>query len=359
MKLKIQDMIISPASAVRDAMAAIDRGAHQIALVVDTGGFLTATVTDGDIRRNLLRGINLDDPITEVIHGDPLTVRSSASAEDIRKLMRKSGLNHIPILDDQGRLTDLAWIGDLSATTSLDTHVVIMAGGLGMRLRPLTETLPKPMLSVGGKPLLELIISNLTNQGFGRFTISLNYLGHIVREYFGDGARLNAEIDYVEETEKMGTAGALSLLPERPQNPFLVMNGDLLTSIRFKSLLDFHAETSPAATMCAREFSMEVPYGVIETQATSLIKIREKPIHNHLVNAGIYVLTPNVLDMLETGIPLDMPMLLERLMGAGDKVSVFPISEYWMDIGQAEDLERAQQEYDMIFNSDKHQRVAN
>ena len=258
--------------------------------------------------------------------------------------MRERQLHHVPLVDAAGRVVDLLWIDDVARTARRSTPVILMAGGLGMRLRPLTETLPKPMLPIGGRPILEQIIESFAEQGYVRFTLSLNYLGEIIRDHFGDGARFGVEIDYIEETDRMGTAGALSLLPERPAEPVIVMNGDLLTSVRFDALMRFHHETGAAATLCARQFDMQVPYGVIDADGTRLRGIVEKPVHRHFVNAGVYVLSPGVFDALVPGTPLDMPDLLSGLADRGETVSVFPIREYWLDIGRHEDLERARTE---------------
>ncbi|WP_366654191.1 nucleotidyltransferase family protein [Fodinicurvata sp. EGI_FJ10296] len=347
MREEITHLLISPDATLREAVATIDRGARQIALVVNGDGLLVATVTDGDVRRGLLKGADLDTPVASVMHTNPVVTNASDGPEAARRLMRERNLHHMPIVDDSGLLVDLARIDEVAGPAPNATRVVLMAGGLGKRLRPLTESIPKPMLPVGGRPLLELIIRNLLGQGFSRFTISVNYRGDMLRDYFGDGTRLGAEIDYIDEDTPMGTAGALSLLPSRPQTPFIVMNGDILTSVPFESLLRFHEETGAAATMCARDYTVQVPYGVIRMDGSRLVDIEEKPMHSHFVNAGIYVLSPELLDDLERGIPLDMTSLFERLIARGDHAAVFPIREYWMDIGRVEDLERARADFEM------------
>lgn len=348
---KLKSLILSESATVRDAMRAIDRGARQIALVVESDGQLLATVTDGDIRRGLLRGIGLEAPVAEVMHTGFTAVTEAEGHEAALRLMKSRGLHQVPIIDAVGRLVDLALVDEVPGMVRRDTRVVLMAGGLGTRLRPLTETVPKPMLPVGGKPILELILRNFTEQGFHDFTISLNYKGEMIRDYFGAGSRFNARIDYVEETKRMGTAGALSLLETRPESPFIVMNGDLLTAIPFDALVRFHHETDALATMCARDYPMQVPYGVIEVEDTALRRIVEKPTYSHFVNAGIYVLSPDALDHVSADEFLDMPILFERIMDSGAHASVFPIQEYWMDIGRAEDLQQARSEYDDLFGA--------
>lgn len=336
---------------VREAMAAIDRGARQVALVVDDAGRLLATVTDGDIRRGLLRGVGLDGPVTEVMHRAFTASRADEGRDAALGLMRARGLHQMPIIDAAGRLIDLAVIDEVPTLARHDTRVVLMAGGLGTRLRPLTETVPKPMLPIGGRPILELILRNFTEQGFHSFTIALNYKGDMIRDHFGNGSRFNARIDYVEETRRMGTAGALSLIETRPDGPFIVMNGDLLTTIPCDALLRFHQETGAMGTMCARDYSLQVPYGVIEVEDTTLRRIVEKPTYSHFVNAGIYVLSPGALDHVEAGEFLDMPTLFERMIDSGARASVFPIQEYWMDIGRPEDLHKARNEFGEIFGA--------
>lgn len=343
---RLDTITVGLSATIRGAMAAIDKGARQIALVTDAEGRLLATITDGDIRRGLLRGVALDSPILEVMHTGFSFVTEAEGREVALRLMRVRGLRQMPIVDDAGRLIDLALADEAAGMVRRDTRVVLMAGGLGTRLRPLTETVPKPMLPVGGKPILELILRTFTEQGFHDFTIALNYKGEMIRDYFGDGRDFNARIDYLEENKRMGTAGALSLLKDRPESPFIVMNGDLLTTFPFEALVQFHHETDAVATMCAREYSMQVPYGVIEMEGTKLRGIVEKPTHSYYVNAGIYVLSPEALDYVEPDNWLDMPTLFERLISDAKTASVFPLPEYWIDIGRMEDLERARAEFD-------------
>lgn len=342
---KLRPLLISPAASVRDALAAIDRGSRQIALVVDENDRLLGTVTDGDIRRALLRGASLDTTVTEVVNKDFTAAQDSKGLGSARELMRQRKLNQIPLLDHAGRVVDLVHVDGRSGPDRRDTRVILMAGGLGTRLRPLTETIPKPMLEIGGRPILERIIQRLTESGFHDFTIALNYRGEMIRDHFGDGTAFDARIDYVEEAKRMGTAGALSLLTTRPAAPFIVMNGDLLTDMSFGALMAFHEESGAAATMCARDFPMQVPYGVLEVEGTMLQRIVEKPTYSYFVNAGIYVLAPETLDHVYPGDFLDMPTLFERVIAAGGQAAVFPIREAWTDIGRHEDLQQARSEF--------------
>ena len=345
----LKSLTIAPETTIRAALEVIDRSKRQIALVVDDEGRLVASLTDGDVRRGLLRGVALDAPVSEVMHTSPTTVRQGAPDAATRRLIAERKLHHVPVLDAAGRLVDLALVEDLFGVRPNPARIVLMAGGLGTRLRPLTETVPKPMLEVGGKPLLEQIIAGFAEQGFWRITVSVNYRKEMVQDYFGDGSALGVEIDYLEEDKRMGTAGALSLLPERPEGPFVVMNGDLLVSLRFDQLLDFHRRLHATGTMVVREYAHQVPYGVVRHEGDLMTGIEEKPVARYFVNGGIYVLSPEALDHVPEGEPLDMPDLLTALNGAQKRVAVFPLRDYWRDIGRMDDLEAARSEFGTVF----------
>lgn len=342
---EMEALSVGTAATLREVFVAIDRGSRQIALVIDPVGKLVGTVTDGDVRRALLRGATLETPVTEAMQVDFSSIKLGDDPQMARDLMLRRKIHQIPVVDSEQHLIDLVHLDDLVGLTERHTRVFLMAGGLGTRLRPLTETVPKPMLTVSGRPILEQIISSFVDQGFRDFTIALNYKGDMIRDHFEDGSQFNARIEYVQEDKRMGTAGALSLLTSRPEGPLIVMNGDLLTSLRFDSVLRFHEETGARATMCAREYSIQVPFGVIDVDGTALRGVVEKPTHSHLVNAGIYVLSPDVLDYIEPETSLDMPNLFERLIADRKTVSVFPIHEDWIDIGRIEDLERARRTF--------------
>lgn len=345
----MKSLVIDAQTSIREALGAIDRSKRQIALVIDGDGKLVATVTDGDVRRGILNGVDLDGPVAQVMHTTPTTLTQGAPDAEARRLIRERKLQHVPVIDEQGRLVDLATVSDLFGVTPNDTRVVLMAGGLGTRLRPLTETVPKPMLTVGGKPLLEQILGVFADQGFWKISISVNYRREIVQDYFGDGSKFGVDIEYIEEDQAMGTAGALSLLTHRPKNPFIVMNGDLLVSLQFADLLAFHRELSATGTMVVREYEHQIPYGVVRSADNLMTGIEEKPTERYFVNGGIYVLSPEALDHVVPGQPLDMPSLLTALKGADQKVGVFPLRDYWRDIGQMDDLEAARSEFDSVF----------
>ncbi len=346
---ELKALTIGPEASLRAAIEAIDRSKRQIALVVDADGKLVATVTDGDVRRGILRGVDLDGPVRQVMHVTPTTITEGAPDAETRRLIRDRKLAHVPVLDVGGRLVDLATVQDLFGVTPNDTRIVLMAGGLGTRLRPLTEKIPKPMLPVGGKPILEQIIGRFADQGFWRISISVNYRAEMVRDHFGTGEGMGVEIDYIEEERAMGTAGALSLLAERPEAPFIVMNGDVLVALQFPELLAFHREKSATGTLIVREYEQQVPYGVVRSADGLMTGIEEKPVERYYVNAGIYVLSPEALDRLTPGHPLDMPDLLSAIAADGQNVGVFPLRDYWRDIGRIADLEAARSEFDSVF----------
>lgn len=345
----LKDLTVGPGVTVREAIEAIDRSRRQIALVVDGEGRLLATVTDGDVRRGILRGVDLDGPVAQVMHTAPTTVTEGVPDAATRRLIRERKLHHVPVIDAAGRLVDLATVEDLFGVTPRDTRVVLMAGGLGTRLRPLTETVPKPMLMVGGRPLLEQIIAVFADQGFWRISVSVNYRAEMVKAHFGDGSAFGVRIEYIDEDRAMGTAGALSLLGERPEGPFIVMNGDLLVALQFPDLLAHHRDSGAEATMVVREYEHQIPYGVVRAEAGVMTGIEEKPVERYFVNGGIYVLAPEALDRLAGPEPLDMPALLSRIAGAGGRVGVYPLRDYWRDIGRIDDLEAARSEFGSIF----------
>ena len=318
--------------------------------MVDGDGRLLGTVTDGDVRRAILRGVALDDAVAQVMNHNPTTARQEDDRETLLRLMRQRKLHQIPLLDATWRVVGLQVLDHLLQPTRRENPVVLMAGGLGSRLSPLTDDTPKPLLHVGSKPILETILEAFVHHGFGTFFLSVNYLAEQVEAHFGDGSRWGVQIEYLRERERLGTAGALSLLPQRPTAPLFVMNGDLLTRLNFGTLLDFHTEHAAAATMCVREYEMQVPYGVIETRSHRILDIREKPTERYLVNAGVYVLQPETLDLIPEDAFFDMPDLFKRLIERDRETAVFPIREYWMDIGQVADFKRANGDYDEVFS---------
>lgn len=344
-----KDVLVSAQTSLRDAAQVLDANALQIVLVVDENRKLLGTVTDGDIRRAILSGISLADSVQNVMNSNPTFARVEDSKDSILAEIKRKSLNHMPIVDQEGRVVGLDTLAKLITPKIKQNRVVLMAGGLGSRLRPLTNDCPKPMLKVGGKPLLETIIENFIEHGFHRFYISVNYMSEVVKDYFGDGSRWGVDIVYLHEDQKLGTAGALSLLPERPAEPLLVMNGDLLTKVNFCQLLDFHISHQAMGTMCVREYDFQVPYGVVKIENHRIAGIDEKPVQRFFVNAGIYVLQPDTLNMIAPNTFFDMPSLFERLIEKQAETAVFPVREYWLDIGHMADFDRANGEYTKVF----------
>ena len=340
---------LTPDTSIREALLNLDRSSMQIVLVADAAGRLLGTVTDGDLRRALLRGATLESPVEQAMNREPCVGRQQESPLIWQQRMQRNALRHLPILDRDGRLVDL--IHDKpKGPARWPNPVVLMLGGLGMRLRPLTRKVPKPMLMVGDKPILETILEHVAQQGFSHFYFCINYLGEMIRDHFGDGSRWGVQIEYVEEKQRLGTAGALGLLENPPEQDILVMNGDLLTKADLGALLSFHREHRHQATVCVREHRQQVPYGVMEMNGTRITRLVEKPIYRYFVNAGIYALSPEAVERVPKNRPYDMPQLLSDLMRRQLPVGGFPLTEYWLDIGQLPDFERAQADFDLHFS---------
>jgi dTDP-glucose pyrophosphorylase len=343
----LKSNLLEPTATIGEAIAVIEASAVKIALVVDAEHRLLGTITDGDVRRGFLKGLGLESPASDVMNASPITAQNGDSLETFGALMARTYRRQLPLLDEQNRVVGLVDESDFSEPVSRENLVFVLAGGLGTRLRPLTEAQPKPMLAVGGKPILQRILESFIGAGFSNFCFSLGYRGEQIREYFGDGGRWNVSIDYVEETEPLGTAGPLGLISRRPNHPVLVINGDVLTEMNFQHLLDFHMESGADATICARAYHFEIPFGVMELDGQGVVAISEKPTVDVLVNAGIYCLGPEVVDRIraKTG-RSDMPDMLREAIDAKQRVSAFPIHEYWIDVGRLNDLERAQLDLD-------------
>lgn len=347
MKKNWREILIHPDAVVRDAVEAINRGGQQICLVVDEDNTLLGTVSDGDIRRSLLKGIDMEASVTGVMNASPHVAPENASNDSILDIMQTHVLRQIPKLDENGRVVGLAHINDLvSPPERRENWVVLMAGGLGTRLRPLTEDTPKPLLPVGDKPILETILEGFVEQNFHKFYISVNYKAQAIKEHFGDGSKWGVEIRYLEEAERLGTAGALKLMPERPNLPLVIMNGDLLTHVNFPDLLDYHQDQESKATMCVREYDFKVPFGVVAIDNNRIREIDEKPVHRFFVNAGIYVLDPGLVDLIPKDGIYDMTSLFEQAIGDGQNTAAFPIHEYWLDVGRIDDLDRANRDFE-------------
>jgi len=337
-------------ATILDAIQKIDASSLQIALVVDDQNKLLGTITDGDIRRCILKGMPLSGPARQIMNPSPVTSRVGGGRESALASMQRKRIHQIPIVDEHGRVVGLETLDEYIRPRLRPNRVVLMAGGPGSRLYPLTADCPKPMLKVGNKPLLEIILENFIEYGFHQFYVSVNYMAEVVKTHFGDGSAWGADIRYLQEDQKLGTAGGLSLLPERPAESLLVMNGDLLTKVNFAQLLDFHKSHHAEATMCVREYDFQVPYGVVRIDDQRLVAIDEKPKQHFFVNAGIYVLEPDALSLIPANSYFDMPSLFEKLIAKKRSTAVFPIREYWLDIGQVADYDRAKVDFGQNFS---------
>ena len=346
-----RDILLKPTSTIKEALQIIDSGAMKIALVIDKDEKLLGTLTDGDIRRGLLNNLTLDDSIESVIFKTPTVCNVEDTKEDILKVAIERKLYQVPIVDNEGKLVGIEEMDELLKPSVRMNKVVLMVGGLGTRLRPLTENIPKPMLKVGNKPILETIILNFKKYGFTNIILSVSYKSEIIEEYFKDGREFGVNIEYIHETKRMGTAGALSLMREKLNEPFFVMNGDLLTNINFEHMMEYHLSNKAIATMGVREYDFQVPYGVVNVDGENILSIEEKPVHSFFVSGGVYVLESKVLEFIPNDEFYDMPTLFEKVIENKMKSVSFPIREYWLDIGRLEEFEKANNEFIEVFNA--------
>lgn len=333
--------LLAADATIERAIHNLDESHLQIAIVVLDSAIMIGTITDGDIRRGLLRGLGLKDPIETLIQREAFVVTPEMSRETALHLMQANRLRQLPVVDSERRVVGLHLWDELSAPSARPNAMVIMAGGLGSRLRPHTDDCPKPLLRVAGRPILEHIVERAKAERVHHFLIAINYLGHMIEDYFGDGSRWQVHIDYLREESPGGTAGAISLLNPRPTVPFLVSNGDVLTDIRYGELLDFHCRHGACATMAVRQHEWRHPFGVVHTKGVDIIGFEEKPIARSHVNAGVYVLEPAALDVVRVGEHCDMPTLFSRLQERAARTIVYPMHEPWLDLGTKDDWERA------------------
>lgn len=325
-------------ATIGQAIRNLDEIAIKIVLVVNEAGVLEGTVSDGDIRRGLLNGLDLSSPISSIVHRNALVAPPELSRELVMQLMVANKIQQIPVVDDGHRIVDLHLWDAIVAPPKRSNLMVIMAGGLGSRLRPYTDNCPKPLLPVAGKPMLEHIIERAKLEGFSHFVLAINYLGQMIEDHFGDGQKFDVRIDYLREESPLGTSGALSLLNPLPDAPFVVTNGDVITDIRYGELLDFHLRQNAEATMAVRVHEWEHPFGVVQTQGIEIIGFEEKPIMRTHINAGVYVVDPAALSFLESGGHCDMPTLFERLQIKKKRTVAYPMHEPWLDVGRPDDL---------------------
>ncbi len=347
---QLDSLCVSPDASIREVIRCIDRNSKGIALVADNKHRLTGTVTDGDIRRAVLNGISLDMPVKMLLdskknslYPQPITAPLGTDKSVLLELMRKHTVRQVPLLDSQGCVADLVLMRELVPHLEPSMQALVMAGGRGKRLRPLTEDLPKPMLPIGNRPILELIIDQLRDAGIRQVSISTHYKPEKITEHFGNGDEFGVKLNYVSEDTPLGTAGALGLM-DVPQEPVLVINGDIFTQVDLKAMLNYHCENKADLTVAVREYDFQVPYGVLECEGHLVCQIKEKPKYSFFINAGIYLLQPSVYHYIHSGQHLDMTELIEVLIAEERPVISFPIVEYWLDIGQHTDYQQAQED---------------
>ncbi|MEL4420905.1 nucleotidyltransferase family protein [Shewanella algae] len=338
------NVLIKPNDSIRDALEIINNEALRVALVVDNNQHLVGVVTDGDIRRGLLKNLSLAEPVLLVMNPSPTTAKAGTSREDLIEMMEQKGILSIPLLEDEGKVVGLETLYDALHRPKHQNPVFLMAGGFGTRLRPLTDNCPKPMLKIGKKPILETVICSFIKAGFVNFYISTHYMPELIHAHFGDGSKFGVNITYVHEQTPLGTGGALGLLPKGlPEGlPLIMMNGDVLTKVDFQRLLDFHVSHNADATVCVREYDYQIPYGVINGEGNKITSMVEKPMQRFFVNAGIYVVSPRLIQSVPENHRIDMPTLLEKHMQERNNILMFPIHEYWLDIGRMDDFKKAQ-----------------
>lgn len=337
---------VAPGATIRDVLARIERGGEGLALVLDEERRLLGVITDGDVRRAMLANLPFTTPAIELlqqkaVRGAPFTLPVDTARVELLRVMNERGLRHIPLVDGAGQVVDVALMSQLAREAELPLRAVVMAGGLGVRLRPLTEDLPKPMLPVGDRPVMEHIIEQLREVGIRKVSVTTHYKPEKIVEHFGTGDRFGVDISYVREDQPLGTAGALGLLRDLGE-PLLVMNADILTDIDFRVMLAYHRENQADLTVAVRRYEVAVPYGVVESDGARMTRLVEKPSIGFFINAGIYLVEPRVLEHIPAGERHDMTDLIQRLLDAGRPVASFPVHEYWIDIGRPDDYQQAQ-----------------
>ena len=345
---EVRSVTVGPGVSITEALAVLDRTGTGIVLVVGRARRLIGTVTDGDVRRAILQGISLDESVTVLLDfrgKEPIVAKPTTLPTERLRLMRERSIRHLPILDQAGRVVELALLSELSDRPQSSVSAIVFAGGYGTRLRPLTETLPKPMLPIGGRPLLERIIQSLAASGIDDVQITTCFMAEKIKDHFGDGRHLGVDIRYIDEQRPLGTAGALGLI-DRPKKLTLAVNGDILTDLNFHTLVDFHRDHEADMTVAVRKYELQVEYGVVESDGIETTGLIEKPSFHFFINAGIYVLEPAVFDHVPRGAPLDMPDLIGSLIADKRRVISFPVREYWLDVGRHDDYAQANDDFE-------------
>jgi dTDP-glucose pyrophosphorylase len=344
----IKKIKITINTTIQQALKIISNGGFQVAVVVDNRGNFLGTLTDGDIRNGFLKGLNINSSIETIFSKKPIIAKKDYSREKLLKLAISNKIHQIPVVDNNKKVIGIHILDELIEPKVKSNKIVIMAGGMGLRLRPLTKNIPKPMLKVGNKPILQILVEKLKKEGYENFVICVNYKSEIIKNYFSSGKKFGVKIEYIQEKKRMGTAGALSLFKEKPKEPFFVINGDLLTNLNFDKMLDFHIQKNSKATMCITEYNIVSPYGEVKLDNENIKLINEKPVRKVFVNTGVYILDPRCIDLIPNKF-YDMPTLFNNIIAKKLKTISFPLGEYWLDIGRLNDLKKANNEYSLLF----------
>lgn len=352
---KLRPLIVKPSLALADAINIFNDAGRRILLVCNDDGFLCGIITDFDIRSSILKRTDLNDPVSEIMQTHPIVGSPDMDLGAAISRMERDRINHLPIVDADGRLVDIHFLEDhvQTQTSGSSKMAVIMAGGLGTRLRPITEHTPKPLLTVGGRPILFIMLDQILIEDFGKIYVTLNYKSEMIVQAIQCEEKYRGKVEFIYEDQPLGTAGSLSLLPQRPRHPFAVINADLLTNLSLGEMFQFHEREKNAMTVATKPDKTTIPYGVVELDGTRIVKLSEKPSFTYFINTGVYVVNPDVLDLITQNLSLDMTGVVDRLLQTGQRVGSFPVHEYWLDIGTHHHLEKAREDYVNHFMPDE------
>lgn len=353
MKPNIDKLLVKSNYSIKKSLEILDVGAKGILLLIDENRKLLGTITDGDIRRAILTGMDLNESIEKIAHYNPISANINMPRSEIKDLFIKKAIKEIPIIDDYNNIVDLISINDILLPEGKENPVVIMAGGLGTRLKELTQEIPKPMLKVGQDPMLQHIINNFKQYGYNKILLSVNYKAEIIENYFQDGYAYGVKIEYIKENKRLGTGGGIKLAKEFIDKPFFVINGDIFTNLNVDNMMNFHKSNEFDITVGTRKHSFQIPYGVIETENNIISEIREKPTIDCFINAGVYCVNPNLIENIPDDQYFEITDLINMCIKSNKKVGSYEIKEYWMDIGRLEDYNKVNDDIDGLIACDK------
>lgn len=344
MKKNFKKLMIASDEKIFKAIEILDNTEKKIVLVTDEKKRLLGTITDGDIRRGLIKKIEIDQSVNKIMNKKPIYISHHISRNDALNIMKDKDILHLPITDKEKKIIDIYFANESTAIQMKNT-VLLMAGGFGKRLFPITAKIPKPMIKIGGKPILERIIENFKGYGFVNFEISTHYLPSKIKNYFKDGKKWNINISYINEDQPLGTAGSIALIKNKDSLPIILANGDIITDLNFEELLKFHNKHNAEITLVIKEYNVQVPYGVVETNNLSIKKIHEKPNQKFHINSGVYVINRSIIKNLKKNKALSMSDLINKSIKLRKKIMAFPIHEQWIDVGEYAQLDKARKNY--------------